>query len=62
MADQSGRVLGAVIQRLAQMRNILCEISFFHKGVSPHGWQQFLLGDYAVRVCTRKVKTSKALG
>ena len=47
--DQAG-VFRVVIQRLAQMRDVLGQITFFYKCVAPHGLQQLLFGDQAVGV------------
>ena len=47
--DQTG-VFRVVAQRLAQMGDVLRQIPFFYERVAPHGLQQFLLGDQAVRV------------
>jgi hypothetical protein len=44
--DQSG-VFRVVTQRLAQMRDVLCQVAFFYEGFSPRGLQQFLFRGFA---------------
>ena len=52
--DNQAGVFRVVIQRLAQMGDVLRQIPLFHEGVAPHGFQQFLLGDQPVGVLSQK--------